>query len=292
MNNNKNETTPYQPNNSIGKIVLYRSDNSIQLEVRVENETVWLTQIQMAELFQTSIPNINMHLKNIYEESELEEDVTIKDFLIVRQEGRRQVQRTVSFYNLDLIISVGYRIKSRLTTFRIWATKTLKDYILRGHAVNRRFERLEHYMAETEKKIDFFVKAALPPREGVFYDGQIFDAHVFVSSLIKSAKKTLVLIDNYMDESVLLFLSKRTDKVKATVYTVHISRQFRLDLKTHNAQYPSINVQAMGRSHDRFLFIDDGVYHIGASLKDLGKKLFAFSKMEFKADKLLQNILT
>jgi hypothetical protein len=220
------------------------------------------------------------------------EYATVKDFLIVRQEGKRQVQRTVSFYNLDLIISVGYRIKSHpATLFRIWATKTLKDYILKGYAVNRRFERLEHSVTETEKKIDFFVKAALPPREGIFYDGQIFDAHVFVSDLIKSAKKTLVLIDNYMDESVLLLLSKRTDKVKATVYTAHISRQFRLDLKKHNAPYPPISVQAMNRSHDRFLFIDDDVYHIGASLKDLGKKLFAFSKMELKADKLLQDIL-
>jgi hypothetical protein len=293
MNDNKNETALYQPDNSIGEIVLYQPDNSIQLEVRVENETVWLTQIQMAELFQTSVPNISMHLKNIYEEGELEEDATIKDFLIVRQEGKRQVQRTVSFYNLDLIISVGYRIKSHpATLFRIWATKTLKDYILKGYAVNRRFERLEHRVTETEKKTDFFVKAALPPREGVFYDGQIFDAHVFVSDLIKSAKKTLVLIDNYMDESVLLLLSKRLDKVKATVYTAHISRQLRLDLKKHNAQYPPINIQAMNRSHDRFLFVDDDVYHIGASLKDLGKKLFAFSKMEFKADKLLQNILS
>jgi hypothetical protein len=220
------------------------------------------------------------------------EYATVKDFLIVRQEGKGQVQRTVSFYNLDLIISVGYRIKSHPATLsRIWATKTLKDYILKGYAVNRRFERLEHRVTETEKKIDFFVTAALPPREGIFYDGQIFDAHVFVSDLIKSAKKTLVLIDNYMDESVLLLLSKRLDKVKATVYTAHISHQLRLDLKKHNAQYPSINIQAMNRSHDRFLFVDDDVYHIGASLKDLGEKLFAFSKMELKADKLLQNIL-
>ena len=172
----QNEKTLYQ-HHSQGEIILYYLDNSLKLEVRVEDETVWLSQMQMAELFQTTVPNINLHLKNIFEEGELEENATIKDFLIVRQEGKRYVQRNISFYNLDIIISVGYRIKSRTATlFRIWATKTLKEYILKGYAINQRFERVEHRVAETEKKIDFFVKTALPPKEGVFYDGQIFDA--------------------------------------------------------------------------------------------------------------------
>jgi hypothetical protein len=296
MNDNKHEMALNQPDDSIennrGEIVLYQPDSSIQLEVRVENETVWLTQVQMAELFQTSVPNINMHLKNIYEEGELEENATVKDFLIVRQEGKRRVQRTVSFYNLDMIISVGYRIKSRpATLFRIWATKTLKEYILRGYAVNQRFERIEQRVTATEKKIDFFVKTALPPKEGIFYDGQIFDAYAFVSDLIKSAKTSIILIDNYVDESVLMLLSKRITGVEASIYTAPVSPQLQLDLQRHNAQYPAVTIQFFTRSHDRFLIIDGEVYHIGASLKDLGRKWFAFSRMELDATALLHHII-
>ncbi|MDR1173166.1 MAG: virulence RhuM family protein [Bacteroidales bacterium] len=288
MNDNKNETALYQPDSSIGEIVLYQPDNSIQLEVRIEDETVWLNRQQMSMLFGRDVKTIGKHINNALKE-ELQALSVVAKFATTATDGKAYL---VEHYSLDMILSVGYRVKSQQGIhFRIWSNRVLKDYILKGYAVNRRFERLEHRVTETEKKIDFFVKTALPPREGVFYDGQIFDAHVFVSGLIKSAKKTLVLIDNYMDESVLLLLSKRTDKVKATVYTAHISSRLRLDLKKHNAQYPPINVQAMNRSHDRFLFVDDDVYHIGASLKDLGKKLFAFSKMEFKADKLLQDIL-
>ena len=281
---------PYLPENK-GEIILYQPDNSIRLEVRIENETVWLSQIQMAELFQTTVPNINLHLKNIFEESELEEIATIKDFIIVRQEGKRQVQRNISFYNLDVIISVGYRIKSRpATLFRIWATKTLKEYLLKGFVINQRLERLEYRVSQTEKKVDFLVNTPSKPKEGIFYDGQIFDAYAFVSDLIKSADKSIVLIDNYIDESALLLLSKREKGVKARVYTHTISPQLQLDLQKHNAQYPPITIKTFTRSHDRFLLVDNLVYHIGASLKDLGKKLFAFSKMELPADELLQNM--
>jgi hypothetical protein len=266
-------------NKNKGEIILYQPDNSIQLEVRLEDETVWLSQIQMAELFQTTVPNINLHLKNIFEEGELEEIPTIKDFLIVRQEGKRQVQRNISFYNLDVIISVGYRIKSHSATlFRIWATKTLKAYLLKGYAINQRFERLEYRMNETERKIDFFVKTSLPPVEGIFYDGQIFDAWNFAAGLIKSAQTSVILIDNYIDESVFLLLSKRAAGVDATVYTTPVTARQQLDIQRHNAQYPPITVKTFTRSHDRFLLIDGDVYHIGASLKDLGKKWFAFSK--------------
>jgi len=287
---NNNEITLYQKNN-IGEIILYQPENSIELEVRLENETVWLSQIQMAELFQTTIPNINMHLKNIFEEGELEEKATIKDFLIVQQEGKRQVQRNISFYNLDIIISVGYRIKSRpATLFRIWATQILKDYFFKGYAINQRFERLEYRVTETEKKVDFFLKSALPPVQGIFYEGQIFDAYVFVSDLIKSAKKSIVLIDNYIDESVLLLLSKRETKINATIYTKQISEQLQLDLTKHNSQYETINIYESNSFHDRFLIIDETVYHIGASLKDLGKKLFAFNKMEMKGTEILKQL--
>jgi hypothetical protein len=278
-------------NQNTGEIVLYHPDETVRLEVRIENETVWLTQAQMSELFQTTVPNVNLHLKNIFEEGELQEFATIKDFLIVRLEGKRQVRRNISFYNLDAIISVGYRIKSdAATSFRIWATRILKEFILRGYAVNQRFERLEHRVTETEKKIDFVVKTALPPHEGVLFDGHVFDAYVFVADLIKTAKKSIVLIDNYVDESVLLLLSKRETGVKATIYTAQITPQLRLDLQRHNTQYPPITVKVFTRSHDRFLLIDNDVYHIGASLKDMGKKMFAFSKMVQDAQTLLQNI--
>jgi len=290
MKRKKTEMSLYQYNT--GEIVLYQPDDAIRLDVLVENEMVWLTQAQMAELFQTTIPNVNLHLKNIFEEDELQEFSTIKDFLIVRQEGKRQVQRSLSYYNLDGIISVGYRIKSHAATlFRIWATRILKDYILKGHAINQRFERIEHRVTETEKKIDFFVKTSLPPVEGIFFDGQTFDAYIFVSDLIKSAKKSITLIDNYVDESVLLLLSKRKKNVSATIYTSQILPQLQLDLQKHNAQYPSVIINTFNRSHDRFLFIDDDVYHFGASLKDLGKKWFAFSKMELDKNLLLQNVI-
>jgi hypothetical protein len=192
---------------------------------------------------------------------------------------------------LDVIISVGYRIKSRpAILFRIWATKTLKAYLLKGFAVHQRMEHLEYRVTETEKKIDFLVNTPLKPQEGIFYDGQIFDAYAFVSGLIKSANKSIVVIDNYIDESVLLLLSKREKDVKATVYTEKISPQLELDLQKHNAQYPPVTVKTFARSHDRFLIVDDVVYHFGASLKDLGKRWFAFSKMLLDAQTLLQNI--
>jgi hypothetical protein len=290
LNNRQNEITIFQ-DHSQGEIILYQPDSSLKLEVRVEDETVWLSQMQMAELFQTTVPNINLHLKNIFGEGELEDNATIKDFLIVRQEGKRHIQRNISFYNLDVIISVGYRIKSRSATlFRIWATKTLKDYILKGYAINQRFERIEYRVAETEKKVDFFVKTALPPKEGIFFEGQIFDAYIFITDLIKSAKKSIVLIDNYVDESVLFLLSKRLPKVNVKIYTKQISNQLQLDLAKYNAQYEQISISESSHFHDRFLLVDSVVYHIGASLKDLGKKLFAFSKMELEDTEILKSL--
>jgi hypothetical protein len=175
------------------------------------------------------------------------------------------------------------------TIFRQWANSVLKDYILRGYAICQRFEQIEHRVSEAEEKIEFFVRTALPPKEGIFYNGQIFDAYVFVSELIKSAENTIVLIDNYIDETVLLLLSKRSPQVNAIIYTKQISSQLQLDLIRHNAQYEPINIVETDNFHDRFLVIDGTIYHLGASLKDLGKRLFAFSKMELGANLLLQN---
>lgn len=284
------------------EIVLYQPDNSLKLEVRLENETVWLTQTQMAELFQTTRNNVTMHIANIFKEGELEKLVVCKESLLTTRHGaitgKAQI-KSIKLYNLDVIISVGYRIKSqRGTLFRIWANRIIKDYLLKGFAINQRIERVEKFaieterrVSETEKKIDFFVKTNQLPKEGIFFDGQIFDAYAFTSNLIKSAKKSIILIDNYIDESVLLLLSKRIKGVDVKIYTAKIPPQLQLDIQKYNAQYPAVSIKIFTRSHDRFLFVDNTVYHIGASLKDLGKKWFAFSKMKLDAKMLLQNIM-
>ena len=269
-----------------GEIILYQPDETIKLEVKMEDETVWLTQAQIVELFQSSKANISEHIKNIYEQEELEESSTVRDFRTVRQEGKRHVVRNLTYYNLDAIISIGFRVNSkRGIQFRQWANKVLKEYLLKGYSINRRLSELEKTVALHSEKIDFFVRTSLPPVEGIFYDGQIFDAYKFATDLIKSAKTSLVLIDNYVDESVLLMLSKRNPGVSATVYTQRITPQLQLDLDKHNDQYPPINMRTYRNGHDRFLIIDDReVYHIGVSLKDLGKKMFAFSRLSIPAN--------
>ena len=280
-----------------GEIILYQPDEAVRLEVRLEDETVWLTQAQMAELFNSTKQNISFHINNTFKEGELSSVATVKDYLTVQIEGNRTVKRKVSFYNLDVIISVGYRVKSiRGTQFRQWANKVLKEYLLKGYSVNQRISNMEDRMnskfLEHEQrlnridiKIGFFVRTSLPPIEGIFYDGQIFDAYKFATDLIRSAGKSLLLIDNYIDESVLLMLSKRRSGVCATVYTQKITAQLQLDIEKHNRQYPPVEMRIYNKCHDRFLIIDNTeVYHIGASLKDLGKKMFAFSRMDIPAD--------
>ena len=227
----------------------------------------------------------------MFSEKELDKISTVKKSLTVQQEGNRTVRRNIEYYNLDVIISVGYRVKSqRGTQFRIWATGVLKEYLLRGYVVDKRIDKLERRMGNVEEKVDFFIRTALPPQEGVFYDGQIFDAYVFVSDLVKRAKNQISLLDNYVDETVFVLLSKRRSTVNAEIYTRKISKQLQLDLTQHNAQYPPITIHTSSVLHDRFLIIDNTVYHIGASLKDIGKKLFAFSKMNINPSDLLNNI--
>ena len=268
------------------QIILYRPNDTISLEVRLENETVWLNTSQMSNLFEREESNIRRHIINIFNENELPKDNNVH-FLHVNG-----TKKPVPFYSLDVIISVGYRVKSqRGILFRQWANKVLKEYLLKGYAVNQRFEILENKIdkkfaeqdakiEDLNKQVDFFVRTSLPPTEGVFHDGKIFDAYKFATDLIKSAKKSLVLIDNYVDESVLLMLSKRNAGVSAKIYTSHLSDALKLDSQKHNNQYPPIEIEKYTKAHDRFLIIDDtDVYHIGASLKDLGKKLFAFSKL-------------
>ena len=276
---------------SQNEIVLYQPDDEIKIEVRLDEETVWLTQAQMAELFETTPQNVTMHIRNVYKEGELEKDPTCKDFLQLRAEGNRQVSRIQKYYNLDVIISVGYRVKSlRGTQFRQWANKVLKNYLLKGYSVNQRFERLEQRVTETENKIDFFVRTSLPPVEGIFYDGNMLEPFGFVNGLIRTAKKRIVLIDNYVDETVLLRLAERNNGVKADIYTRNTTPSFNVALAQHNAQYNQIEVHTFTSSHDRFLIIDDDVYHIGASIKDLGKKWFAFCKMQLSATEIINKL--
>ena len=285
-----------------GEIVMYQPDETIRLEVRMEGETVWLSQAQMAELFGTGRQAITKHLQNIYECEELEKNATSSILELVRKEGKRNVKRKIEFYNLDAIISVGFRVNTkRGIEFRQWANKVLKEYLLRGYVVNTRIAALEQHAAqqdieikELKDKVAFFVRSSLPPVEGIFYDGQIFDAYVHIVNLIKQAKQSIVLIDNYIDETTLTMLSKRSSNVSATIYTRQQfgnSEQFKLDIQRHNQQYPPIAVNYCQRNHDRFLIIDDVVYVFGASLKDAGKKLFAYIRMqETSASELLNNI--
>lgn len=285
----KNNNTAIPTDN---EIIIYQPDDELKLDVRVEEETVWLNQQQMVELFQVTKQNISLHISNIYKEGELDKSSTVKEYLTVQMEGNRTIKRKVTFYNLDVIISVGYRVKSlRGTQFRQWANRIIKEHLLRGYSINQRLllleDRIDRRLSEHDRqllalnqKVDFVVKSSIQPKEGIFFQGQIFDAYVFVADLIRTAKERIVIIDNYIDDSVLLQLSKRKAGVTVDIYDGQISRQLRQDVTAHNAQYPGVTLHSYQKAHDRFLIIDEDVYHIGASLKDLGKKLFAFSKMD------------
>ena len=270
------------------EIVLYQPEGAISLEVRLENETVWLTQQQISELFGTGRQAITKHLKNIFASNELDENSVCSILELTAADGKNYKTKV---YNLDAILSVGYRVNSKnATLFRRWANSVLKDYMLKGYSLNHRFERLEdkidtrfqRYDSEIQRlsnQVDFFVRHSLPPIEGIFFAGQIFDAYKFVCDLVKSARKSIVLFDNYIDESVLTLFGKREKSVSVVIYTDKITPQLELDIKRFNAQYSPVKVKFYTKAQDRFLIIDGEIYHIGASLKDLGKKLFAFSKI-------------
>lgn len=280
-----------------GEIILYQPDEIIKLEVHLKNETVWLSIEEMSQLFGRDISVIGKHIRNIFKEEELVKDSVWAKFAYTAADGKTY---QVDYYNLDVIISVGYRVKSKQgTRFRQWANQVLKEYILKGHAINSYpHRRIEEKLSEHDRqirdladKVEFFVRTSLPPVEGVFFNGQIFDAYKFAIDLIKSAQQSIVLIDNYVDETVLLMLSKRKTDVTATIYTQRIMPQMQLDLEKHNSQYPPVEVKTYRDCHDRFLLIDSQeVYHIGASMKDLGKKMFAFSRLFIPAT-VIMNLL-
>lgn len=280
-----------------GEIILYQPDEIIKLEVHLKNETVWLSIEEMSQLFGRDISVIGKHIRNIFKEEELVKDSVWAKFAYTAADGKTY---QVDYYNLDVIISVGYRVKSKQgTRFRQWANQVLKEYMLKGHAINSySHRRIEEKLSEHDRqirdladKVEFFVRTSLPPVEGVFFNGQIFDAYKFTIDLIKSAQQSIVLIDNYVDETVLLMLSKRKTDVTATIYTQRIMPQMQLDLEKHNSQYPPVEVKTYRDCHDRFLLIDSQeVYHIGASMKDLGKKMFAFSRLSIPAT-VIMNLL-
>ncbi len=271
------------------EIIIYQENElSTRLEVRIEKETVWLNRQQLSFLFDRDVKTIGKHIANVLKE-ELKDISVVAKFATTASDGKVY---QIEHYNLDMIISIGYRVKSqRGIQFRIWANKVLKDYLLKGYAVNQRMDRIEndvHYLKEKVNEFDLQIRTSLPPNEGIFFNGQVFDAYVFVTSLIKSAKESIVLIDNYIDETVLSMLTKRKSGVQATIVTSKPTKQFRLDIQKHNKQYPEIELQTFTKSHDRFMIIDkESVYHIGALLKDLGKKWFAFSKINVNPAELI-----
>jgi hypothetical protein len=280
------------------EIILYQPDALTQrIEVKFEDETVWLSQEQMALLFKQSKQNVSLHIRNCFKENELEEASTVKEYLTVQTEGKRKIKRKINFYNLDVIISVGYRIKSKQgTRFRIWANQVLKDYLLKGYAVNNRMNRLEDQFETLKDKvqqIDLQIHSKLIPTQGIFFEGQVFDAYELTSRIIRSAKKGIILIDNYIDESTLLHLTKKDKHVAVSLLSKSKSSQLDLDLKKANEQYGNFEWREFNKSHDRFLIIDQNeVYHLGASLKDIGKKWFAFSKLDkLSMESMLNSIL-
>ena len=299
------------------EIVLYQPNEQMSLEVKLENETVWLNRQQLSILFDRDVKTIGKHINNALKEelypvvakstttgNDSTSNATVAKFAIVQKEGNREVIRQVEFYSLDVILSVGYRVKSsRGIEFRRWANQVLKDYMLKGYAINQQMLAMEERIGrqlqdhtlqihDLQEKVNFFVRTSLPPHQGIFYDGQIFDAYTFINDRIREATTRIILIDNYINDSVLTILSKRADKVAATIYTKKPTTQLQLDIQKHNAQYTPIDIIAFDRSHDRFLCIDDTVYHLGASIKDLGKKWFAFNRMEMPTTELLQKIQT
>ena len=278
------------------EIIIYQANQaSTRIEVRIDNETVWLNRKQISILFDRDVKTIGKHINNIFQEGELDKFSTVAFFATVEMEGNRLIERKIEYYNIDAIISLGYRVKSkRGIQFRIWANKVLKNYLFNRNSSNFRFENLENEIYTIKNKlteIDIQLQTNLPPNQGIFFNGQVFDAYAFFSEIIKKAQHYIILIDNYVDETVLIQLSKRNPNVSATIYTGKISQQLLLDLDKHNKQYPPIEIKQFSESHDRFIIIDQTeLYHIGASLKDLGKKWFAFSRMDSLADDLLKKL--
>ena len=276
----------------MNEIVLYQSDELLErIEVKIEDDTVWLTQQQMATLFMQTKQNISLHINNCFNENELQAISVVKESLTTANDGKKYKTK---YYNLDVIISVGYRVKSKQgTQFRIWATNVLRDYLLKGYAINQRINRIESHVENLTEKVNAIslqIQSGGIPNQGVFFDGQVFDAYELASKIIRSAVKSIILIDNYIDENTLTQLAKKSQEVRVLLLSKTINKQLALDVKKANEQYGNFEIKEFTVSHDRFLIIDESeVYHLGASLKDLGKKWFAFSKLDKSS---VENILS
>ena len=272
-------------------VVVYQSkDGTLSLEVQIADETVWLTQQQMSVLFNVKENNITYHIQGIYKTHELEPEATTQKIRVVRLEGNRSVARLIDYYNLDMIISVGYRVNSpSATQFRRWATGVLKEYLLRGYAVNQRIENLERRVAKTEEQIDFFVRTSLPPVEQVFYNGEFFEARVLLEKIIKTAKRRVIIIDAYVDAATFEMLDVRKKGVTATIYSGKDLTHLR-DLHNESGAAPVETYIWKTPSHDRWLIVDDSVYHCGHSLKDMGRKLSAVSLLGINAEDILKQV--
>lgn len=289
------DNTQIESKSKMNNIIKY-NNGEIEISISIDSNTIWLSQAQISELFDTSIDNISLHLKNIYKEKELDEKSTIEDFSIVRQEGKRKVKRNIKHYNLDAVISIGYRVSSyKATKFRQWATNVLKEYISKGYVINthkiteQRLLNLENDMQLLKSKIK---NNALEIQQGIFYEDQFFDAYIFITDILKQANKTITLIDNYIDEKTLLHLNTKTNKnIKINIITRTITKELKLDIEKYNKQNNNLSMYEYKNSHDRFLIIDERIiYHLGASLKDLGNKWFAFSKLEDDNLELLSKV--
>ncbi|MBP7274562.1 MAG: RhuM family protein [Bacteroidales bacterium] len=278
------------------EIILYQSDELPEhIEVRLDEDTVWLSLNQISQLFNRDKSVISRHLQKIYKEGELTQEGTVAKKATVQTEAGRKVTREIEYYNLDAILSVGYRVNSKQgTQFRIWATNVLRNYLLKGYALNQRMERMENNFETLSKeirKISLQLKTQELPNQGVFFDGQIFDAYELASRIIRTAKKEIILIDNYINETSLIHLSKKAKDVKVLLLTKTINKQLALDVKKANEQYGKYEVKELTNCHDRFLIIDrKEMFHIGASLKDLGYKWFAFSRMDSLVHEILSKI--
>ena len=285
-----------------GEIVIYQPDENVRLDVRLEEDTVWLSQQQIADLFGTKRPAITKHLNNIFREGELEKDAVSSILEHTAADGKTY---KTQFYNLDAILSVGYRVNSiNATRFRIWANKVLKEYLLKGYAINTRLNLLEdrfeckiqqheRLLQEHQRQIEFFIRTNQPPIEGIFFEGQIFDAYRFVEGLVQQAKMSIVLVDNYVDASVIDTLGQGRGGIDVTIYTEHVTAAISHAVELYNAQHPDHEVEVRAcasRFHDHFLIIDDDVYHLGASVKDLGRRLFAFTRLGLDKSLILQQV--
>ena len=290
-----------------GEIVLYQPEGAVKLEVRIENETVWLTQAQMAELFGVKEHTISYHIQEIFSTDELEQIPTTRKIRVVRLEGKRTVSRNIDFYNLDMIISVGYRVNSKAgVRFRRWANQVLKDYLLKGYSVNPRMmaagmqvesrfreneakitlventiQAQESRLSAVEQHIDFFVRASQTPTGGILATGTRFDGFILIGDLVKSAKRSVVFIDPFATIEILKFAAMRAKGVSATIYSPRITPDFKAAADLHNKQYPGLTLKTMRTIHDRFLLVDGTVYHFGASFKDMGNEMTAYSVLNF-----------